>query len=105
MSRKTSVKVFQLTGCMPLPATHSAPAWNPYLTKDINLLESVQKGALKVSLKQWNTPDTHQLLNWSCLSDQSREISCFSSNTEFQPFPRWETGYFPAMALVLVIIT
>ena len=36
---------------------------DPYLTKNINSLESVQKGALKVHLKQWNTPDTHQLLN------------------------------------------
>ena len=41
------------------PIQHSAPAWNPYLTKDINSLESMQKFALKVSLKQWNTPDTH----------------------------------------------
>ena len=30
----------------------TAPAWNPYLTKDINPRESVQGVALKVCLKQ-----------------------------------------------------
>ena len=49
---------------------HAAPVWNPYLAKDINSLESVQKFALKVCLKQWNTPYC-QLLNLSCLPDLS----------------------------------
>ena len=49
---------------------HAAPAWNPYLAMDINSLESVQRFALKVCLKQWNTPYC-QLLNQSRLSDLS----------------------------------
>ena len=49
---------------------HAAPAWNPYLIKDINSLESVQKFALKVCLKQWDTP-YHQLLSQACLPDLS----------------------------------
>ena len=47
---------------------HAAPARNPYLIRDINSLESVQKFALKVCLKQWNTP-YHQLINQACLPD------------------------------------
>ena len=31
---------------------HAVPAWNLYLAKDINSLESVQRFALKVCLKQ-----------------------------------------------------
>ena len=49
---------------------HAAPAWNTYLIKDINSLESVQKFALKVCLKQWDTP-YHQLLSQACLPDLS----------------------------------
>ena len=49
---------------------HAAPVWNPYLAKNINSLESVQRFALKVCLKQWNTPYC-QLLNLSCLPDLS----------------------------------
>ena len=49
---------------------HAVPAWNPYLSKDINSLESVQRFALKVCLKQWNTPYC-QLLNQSRPPDLS----------------------------------
>lgn len=41
---------------------HAAPALNPYLIKDVNSLESVQRFALKVCLKKWNT-SYYQLLN------------------------------------------
>ena len=47
---------------------HAAPARYPYLAKDINSLESVQRFAMKVCLKQWNTPYC-QLLNQSRLPD------------------------------------
>ena len=30
--------------------------WDPYLVKDVELLESVQKFALKVCCKQWSSP-------------------------------------------------
>ena len=35
--------------------------WNPHSKKDILLLESVQKFAAKVCLKQWNTPYAEML--------------------------------------------
>ena len=47
---------------------YASPAWSPYIIKDINSLESVQKFALKVWLKQWNMPYC-QLLNQSHLPD------------------------------------
>ena len=47
---------------------YASPAWSPYIIKDINSLESVQKFALKVCLKQWNMPYC-QLLNQSHLPD------------------------------------
>ena len=47
---------------------YTSPAWSPYIIKDINSLESVQKFALKVCLKQWNMPYC-QLLNQSHLPD------------------------------------
>ena len=59
------------------PILHSAPIWNPYLTKDINSLESVQRLAIKVCLKQWNTPYC-QLLNQSHLPDLSTHHKHFS---------------------------
>ena len=33
---------------------YAAPVWDPHLTKDTNKLESVQKFALKMCLKQWD---------------------------------------------------
>ena len=34
---------------------YASPVWNPYLDKDIKLLESVQKMALKICTKNWNS--------------------------------------------------
>ena len=34
---------------------YASPVWNPYLDKDIELLESVQKMALKICTKNWNS--------------------------------------------------
>ena len=34
---------------------YAAAAWDPFLKKDIELIEDVQKLALKVCLKSWNT--------------------------------------------------
>ena len=56
---------------------HAAPAWNPYLIRDINSLESVQRFALKVCLKQWNTP-FNQLLIQAC----GAQIECLCRSKE-----------------------
>ena len=37
-----------------LTLEYAAPVWDPHLTKDTNKLESVQKFALKMCLKQWD---------------------------------------------------
>ena len=34
---------------------YASPVWNPYLERDIKLLESVQKMALKICTKHWNS--------------------------------------------------
>ena len=47
---------------------YASPVWNPYLAKDIKLLESVQKQALKICSKRWNETYEHNL-------------TCFSSNS------------------------
>ena len=52
---------------------YAAPTWNPYLTKDIRSLESVQVFALKIRLKLGNTSYC-QLLNQS-------QILVLSANT------------------------
>ena len=49
---------------------YAAPALSPYTNKGINSLESVQRFALQVCLKQWNTPYC-QLLHQSHLPDLS----------------------------------
>jgi len=42
--------------------------WNPYLSKDISRLETVQKFALQICLKDWNSP-YHDLLEQCQLTE------------------------------------
>ena len=53
------------------------PVWNPYLKKDIQKLESVQRFALKVCLKSWDGSysDHLQACNLPCLMDR-RKMLC-----------------------------
>ena len=46
---------------------YASAAWDPFLKKDIDLIEDVQKLALKVCLKSWNASYSNDLLKQSNL--------------------------------------
>ena len=47
---------------------YASQVWNPHLQKDVLMLESVQKFALKICLKEWHLP-YHDCLIQCCLPD------------------------------------
>ena len=49
---------------------YSVQVWSPYLLKDIQKLESVQKFALKVCLKKWNSVTVNYFVKVGYLSSQ-----------------------------------
>jgi len=53
---------------------YAAPAWDPHHLSDINSLENVQKFALRVCCKQWDTAYS-ELLSWSSVpSLENRQL-------------------------------
>ena len=56
---------------------YAVPVWNPYLIKDIQKLESIQRFALKVCLKSWDGNYSEHLCacKLPCLADR-RKMLC-----------------------------
>ena len=58
---------------------YAVPAWSPYLVKDIQLLEKVQRRASRIALRQKRQEisyeDRCEILKWSTLEERTLYLS------------------------------
>ena len=51
---------------------YASPVWSPHLAKDKELIESVQKFALRIASKSWSMPYHDLLIQFNVSSLESR---------------------------------
>ena len=74
-NHNTSLKLYKSLICPHLE--YASAVWSSHLAKDIKMIEDVQKFALRVCTKNWNT--NHELLLLECSLDSIAVCRTFST--------------------------